>query len=122
MAKIVKDKREVMNVEEELKKIESTKKKTKKEDSKSTSKKDEKKKETKKKQNQKVKTKKGKKKSGLFAYLKSVKSEISKVKWPSKKDMIKYSIATIVFIIFFALFFYCIDLILATIKEVVRNG
>ena len=26
-----------------------------------------------------------------------VKKEISKVKWPTKKDMVKYSIATIVF-------------------------
>ena len=29
-----------------------------------------------------------------------VKSEISKVHWPSKEDMVRYSIATIVFIIF----------------------
>ena len=39
-----------------------------------------------------------------------VKSEFKKVRWPSKKEMIKYSVATIVFILFFALFFYLIEL------------
>ena len=41
---------------------------------------------------------------------------MSKVKWPSKKDMVKYSIATIIFIVFFAVFFYLIDLIIALLK------
>ena len=45
-----------------------------------------------------------------------VKSEFNKVHWPSKKEMIKYSIATIVFIIFFALFFYIIEVIFALIQ------
>ena len=45
-----------------------------------------------------------------------VKSEFKKVRWPSKKEMIKYSIATITFIIFFALFFYVIELIAYFIK------
>ena len=47
----------------------------------------------------------------------SFKSEFKKIKWPSKKDMIKYSIATIVFIIFFALFFYLIEVIIYFIKQ-----
>lgn len=41
-----------------------------------------------------------------------VKSEFKKVRWPSKKEMIKYSIATICFILFFALFFYLIEIII----------
>ena len=45
-----------------------------------------------------------------------VKSEFKKVRWPSKKEMIKYSIATIVFIIFFAVFFWIIELIAWLIK------
>ena len=48
-----------------------------------------------------------------------VKSELGKVKWPSKKDMVKYSIATICFVIFFAGFFYLIDLAVAFIKTLV---
>ena len=45
-----------------------------------------------------------------------VKGEFEKVHWTSKKDMLKYSIATIVFIIFFSLFFYGIDIIFAFVK------
>ena len=48
-----------------------------------------------------------------------VKKELGKVKWPSKKDMVKYSIATICFVIFFAVFFYLIDLGVAAIKSLV---
>ena len=48
-----------------------------------------------------------------------VKSEFKKVHWPSKKDMIKYSIATIVFIIFFALFFRLIQTIFAILLKLV---
>lgn len=46
-----------------------------------------------------------------------VKSEFSKVHWPSKKDMVRYSIATIFFIIFCALFFGLINVIFALIQE-----
>ena len=34
----------------------------------------------------------------------NVKKEMAKVKWPSKKDMLTYSIATISFILFFMVF------------------
>ncbi len=46
-----------------------------------------------------------------------VKSEFNKVHWPSKQDMLKYSIATIFFIIFCGLFFYAIDIIFAFIRS-----
>ena len=49
----------------------------------------------------------------------SVKKEISKVKWPTKKDMIKYSVITVMFIVFFALFFVLLDFIIAYVKVLV---
>lgn len=49
-----------------------------------------------------------------------VKSEFKKVHWPSKKDMVKYSVATIVLIIFLALFFYVIDIIFALIQTLLK--
>ena len=59
-------------------------------------------------------------KKGLFTrfriFCNGVKGEFEKVHWTSKKDMLKYSIATIVFIIFFSLFFYGIDIIFAFVK------
>lgn len=113
MAKVVKDTRETINVDEELSKIKNSKKSTKKE----TKKEVEKKKNVTKKNNNSKKT--TKKKSGVAIFFKEVKNEVSKVKWPSKKDMVKYSLATIVFVLFFALFFYAIDAIIALLKEVI---
>ena len=46
-----------------------------------------------------------------------VKSEFLKVHWPSKSDMIKYSVATIIFIVFCSGFFFAIDIIFAFIQS-----
>ena len=62
-------------------------------------------------------------KKGLFTkfrvFCHGVKSEFEKVHWPSKKDMVKYSIATIVFVVFCGLFFYAIDVVFAFIKSLI---
>jgi len=60
----------------------------------------------------KTKTKKTSKKS----FLKEVKAEMKKVKWPTKKEMVKYSITTLIFILLFAGFFYLIDVLFALLK------
>ena len=64
---------------------------------------------------EKKKTKEVKKES----FLTGVKKEMGKVRWPLKKEMIKYSIATLSFIIFFALFFLLADYIIAGVKVLV---
>lgn len=48
----------------------------------------------------------------------NVKKEMKKVRWPKKKEMIKFSIATITIICFFMLFFTLIDGILSGIMKV----
>lgn len=55
----------------------------------------------------------------LARFLVSVRKEMDKVKWPDKKQMIKYSIATVFFIVLFALFFTFEDVILAFIRTVI---
>lgn len=45
-----------------------------------------------------------------------VKSEFTKIHWSNKKDMVRYSIASIFFIIFCALFFYLINVIFALVQ------
>ena len=61
--------------------------------------------------------KKGNKKSvKKESFFKSVKKEMKKVSWPSKKNMIKFSITTISFILIFSLFFFGLDSIFAFIK------
>ncbi len=49
-------------------------------------------------------------------YLKSVIGEMKKVKWPTKKEMITFTSATIIFCLFFGLFFYLSDLLFAIVK------
>lgn len=52
-------------------------------------------------------------------FLFGIKKEMGRVRWPNKKEMVMYSIATIVFIIFFALFFTLVDFGLAGIEVLV---
>ena len=56
------------------------------------------------------------KKDGLF---KQIKKEMSKVHFQNKKDMVKYSVATICFVIFFGVYFYLIELIMALVKTLI---
>lgn len=62
-----------------------------------------------------------KKKKGLFkgikSYFKGVKKEIGRIRWTSGKDLVKYSIATIMFVLFFGVYFYLIDLVVAFIRS-----
>lgn len=50
------------------------------------------------------------------SFLKQVKKEMKKVSWPSKKNMVKFSVTTICFILLFSLFFFGLDSIFAFIK------
>lgn len=65
---------------------------------------------------------KTKKRRGLFTFLKDffsdVKKEGSKIMWTSKKNLLKYSIATLVFMLFICLFFVGTDLVIALISYV----
>lgn len=45
-----------------------------------------------------------------------VKSEMGKVRWTNKKELLKYSIATLSCIVFFGLFFAITDFVLAAIN------
>lgn len=56
----------------------------------------------------------------FMIFINGVKSETTKVRWTSKSDMIKYSIATIVFIIFCSLFFYGIDTVFALVQSLFK--
>ncbi len=62
--------------------------------------------------------KKKEKKKNNPKFFKGVRTEMANVTWPSKKNMIKYSLATIEFIIFFAIYFFLITTIFAYIRTV----
>lgn len=53
----------------------------------------------------------------IVDYFKGVKKEISRIKWTSKKDLLKYSVASILFVMFFGVFFYIIDILVALLRS-----
>ena len=63
-----------------------------------------------------VKKTKKKESSKKQSFFKGVKLELKKVKWPDKKDVLKYTIATIGFIILFVILFAVLDLALSYVK------
>lgn len=50
-----------------------------------------------------------------------VKKEMSRVRWPNKKDMIKYSIAVLACAAVLAVFFVFSDLIIAGVRTFVEG-
>ncbi len=56
-----------------------------------------------------------KKKEGFF---KGIRLELKKVTWPSKKEVFKYSMATLVFCIVVVAFFQILNLGLSVVKDV----
>lgn len=85
-----------------------------------------KKEEVKKVDSKKIATKKTEKtsKDNIFKrigkYFKGVGKEIKRIKWTSSKELVKYSIAAIVFVVFFGLYFYGIDWIALLVRSLAK--
>ncbi len=54
----------------------------------------------------------------LARFFVSVKKEMQKVRWPKRKEMVKFSIATLAIILFFMLFFTASDSVISGIVKV----
>ena len=50
-------------------------------------------------------------------YFQGVGKEISRIRWTNFKDLVKYSTATLAFMVFFSVFFYAIDLLVALLRS-----
>ena len=61
-------------------------------------------------------TKKSKPKVKKESYLKGVRKEMKLVKWPSFKDVIKYTIATVIMCLVVCGFFLLLNLLLSLVK------
>ena len=55
----------------------------------------------------------------IKAFFKGVKKESKMVKWPSRKDTLKYSTMVLVLMVFFGLYFYLLDVIFTFLKGIV---
>lgn len=74
-------------------------------------------KEEKKKLSLKIKKLKNKDKGTTF--ISEVLEEMKLVRWPKAIEVVKYSIASLIFIIIFALFFFGIDALFALVKDLI---
>ena len=49
-------------------------------------------------------------------FFKGIRKEGKSVRWPSGKDLFKYSYITIIMLMFFGLFFYSLDAVFAALR------
>lgn len=54
----------------------------------------------------------------ITRYFKGVKKEISRIRWTTPKDLLKYSITAVSFMVFLGAYFYVIDLLVSLIRSV----
>ena len=67
-----------------------------------------------------VKTKKENIFKVVGKYFKGVWKELKRIRWTDKKELVKYSICTLVFVLFFGLYFYAIDWIVLLIRSLAK--
>jgi len=56
----------------------------------------------------------------IAKYFKGVGKEIKRIKWTTGKELVKYSIASIVFVVFFGLYFYAVDWIALLVRSLAK--
>ena len=56
--------------------------------------------------------------SKIGAYFRGVKKEIGRIRWTKPKDLVKYTVSTLSFMIFFGIFFTVIDLVVTVLRSI----
>ena len=51
-------------------------------------------------------------------YFKGVKKEISRIRWTTGKELVKYSITTVAFMLCLGVYFYAIEILVAFVRDV----
>ena len=70
-----------------------------------------------------VKSKKEKKENifkRILKYFKGVGKEFKRIRWTDKKDLLKYSLSTLVLVFFFGVYFYAIDWIVLLVRSLAK--
>ena len=55
----------------------------------------------------------------IKSFFKGVDKERKMVRWPSSKDMVKYSVMVLTLMVFFGLYFYLLDVLFTFLKGIV---
>lgn len=56
----------------------------------------------------------------IIKYFKGVGKEFKRIRWTTGKDLFKYSVATLVFVLFFGIYFYGIDWIVLVVRSLAK--
>jgi preprotein translocase SecE subunit len=56
----------------------------------------------------------------IKTFFHGVKKETERVRWPNKKNMVKYSTAVLTFCFFFGAFFYVINVLVILVRDVLK--
>ena len=56
----------------------------------------------------------------ISKYFKGVGKEIKRIKWTSGKDLVKYSVASVAFVLFFGIYFYGIDWLALLVRSLAK--
>ena len=56
----------------------------------------------------------------ISKYFKGVGKEFKRVRWTTGKDLFRYSVATLVFVLFFGIYFYGIDWIVLLVRSLAK--
>ena len=56
----------------------------------------------------------------IIKYFKGVGKELKRIRWTDRKDLLKYSICTLMFVLFFGIYFYGIDWIVLLVRSLAK--
>ena len=56
--------------------------------------------------------------NAIVKYFKGVKKEISRIRWTNGKELVKYSVTTVAFMLCLGLYFYAIDILVSLLRSV----
>ena len=58
--------------------------------------------------------------NAIAKYFKGVGKEIKRIRWTDRKDLVKYSICTFMFVLLFGVYFYAIDWIVLLVRSLAK--
>ena len=70
-----------------------------------------------------IKVKKEKKENifkRIGKYFKGVGKELKRIRWTERKDLVKYSICTLLFVLLFGVYFYAIDWLVLLVRSLAK--
>lgn len=56
----------------------------------------------------------------IIKYFKGVGKELKRIRWTERKDLLKYSICTLLFVFFFGVYFYAVDWIVLIVRSLAK--